>query len=124
MDCKKKRQLRLRRHSRLRDKIKGDAQRPRLCVYRSLRHFYAQLIDDEAGSGVTIISASTLDKELKGKLKAGHPSSEICKNVADLLCARAKEKGIGKVVFDHGGFGYHGRIKTFADRAREKGLKF
>ena len=122
MDCKKKRQLRLRRHSRLRHNIKGHAERPRLCVYRSLRHFYAQLIDDETGA--TLLSASTLDKELKGKLKVGHPSVDMCKNVADLLCERAKEKGIGLVVFDHGGFGYHGRIKAFADRAREKGLKF
>jgi len=122
MDCKKKRQLRLRRHRRLRNGVIGDAQRPRLCVFRSLRHFYAQLIDD--GTGTTLLSASTLDNELKGKLKAGHPSTDICKNVADLLCEKAKEKGIGQVVFDHAGFGYHGRIKVFADRAREKGLKF
>jgi len=122
MDCKKKRILRLRRHRRLRHGVTGDTQRPRLCVFRSLRHFYAQLIDDE--NGATLLSASTLDKELKGKLKGGHPSTDACKNVADLLCERAKEKGIAQVVFDHGGFGYHGRIKAFANRAREKGLKF
>jgi large subunit ribosomal protein L18 len=122
METKKKRKLRLRRHRRLRYKISGSTGRPRLSVFKSLRHFYAQLIDDEAGR--TLLSASTLDKELRERPAKGNPTAEVCKNVADLLCKRAKEKGITQVVFDHGGFGYRGRIKAFADRAREKGLEF
>jgi len=122
MDSKRKRQLRQRRHKRLRFKVIGNAQRPRLAVFKSLRHFYAQLIDDEAGR--TLLSASTLDKELRPKAALHHPTIGNCQEVADLLCKRAKEKGIERVVFDHGGFGYHGRIKAFADRAREKGLQF
>jgi len=106
----------------MRHRLAGTAERPRLSVFRSLHHFYAQLIDDDAGA--TLLCASTLDKELRVKVHAGHPSVAICKEVANLLCARAKEKGIQSVVFDHGGFGYRGRIKAFADEARAKGLVF
>ena len=122
MRPEKKRQLRLKRHRRLRFKVNGNAGRPRLAVFKSLRHFYAQVIDDE--SGVTLISASTLDKDLRKKRAASHPTIDNCKDVADILCKRAKEKGIKQVVFDHGGFGYRGRVKAFAERAREKGLQF
>ena len=122
MDPKKRRELKQRRHRRLRFKVSGNAARPRLAVFKSLRHFYAQLIDDEAGR--TIISASTLDKEFRGKAVIKRPTIAVCKDVADLLCSRAKDKGIEKVVFDHGGFGFRGRVKAFADRAREKGLHF
>jgi large subunit ribosomal protein L18 len=122
MKPEKKRQLRLKRHRRLRFKVIGDASRPRLAVFKSLRHFYAQVIDDE--SGATITSASTLDKDLRKKSPVSHPTIDHCKGVADLLCKRAKDKGIEQVVFDHGGFGYKGRVKAFAERAREKGLRF
>ncbi len=122
MKPEKKRQLRLKRHRRLRYKVNGSVERPRLAVYKSLKHFYAQIIDDESGS--TLVYASTLDKDLRGKHPGNHPTADWCKDVADLLCDRAKDKGIGTVVFDHGGFGYKGRIKAFADRAREKGLAF
>lgn len=122
MDSKKKRLLRQKRHRRLRYKVSGNADRPRLAVFKSLRHFYAQLIDDAAGR--TILSASTLDKDIREKAKINHPTVGNCKDVADLLCQRAKEKGIEQVVFDHGGFGYRGRIRAFAERAREKGLQF
>jgi large subunit ribosomal protein L18 len=122
MNPKKKRDLRLRRHRRLRHRLAGTAERPRLAVFRSLHHFYVQLIDDDAGA--TLLSASTLDKEFRSKKQKDHPSIDACKGVADLLCARAKEKGITNVVFDHGGFGYRGRIKAFADQARAKGLMF
>ena len=122
MNPKKKRKLRLRRHRRLRFKVNGTAERPRLAVFKSLRHFYAQLIDDKTGR--TILVASTLDKELRGKVPKNHPTVDACRDVADLLYERAKKKDIEQVVFDHGGFGYRGRIKAFAERAREKGLVF
>jgi large subunit ribosomal protein L18 len=122
MNAEKKRKLRLKRHRRLRYKVTGNGERPRLAVYKSLKHFYAQIIDDESGS--TLIQASSLDKELKAKKDGSHPTIETCRDVADLLCDRARDKGIESVVFDHGGFGYKGRIKAFAERAREKGLAF
>jgi large subunit ribosomal protein L18 len=122
MRPEKKRQLRHKRHRRLRFKVSGTAARPRLAVFKSLRHFYAQIIDDAAG--MTMVCASTLDKELRSKRPAGHPAAEACREVADLLCERAKAAGVKEVVFDHGGFGYKGRIKAFAERAREKGLTF
>jgi large subunit ribosomal protein L18 len=102
--------------------VSGTAARPRLAVFKSLRHVYAQIIDD--GAGATLVCASTLDKEIRDKRPAGHPTVEACNEVADLLCERAKKKGIEQVVFDHGGFGYKGRIKAFAERAREMGLLF
>jgi large subunit ribosomal protein L18 len=122
MNAEKKRKLRLKRHRRLRYKVIGSGKRPRLSVFKSLKHFYAQIIDD--GSGSTLVFASTLDKDLRAGREGEHPTIDSCKDVADLLCDRAKSKGIESVVFDHGGFGYKGRIKAFAERAREKGLVF
>jgi len=112
-----------RRHKRIRKKIFGTPERPRLCVYRSLHHFYAQIIDDTKGH--TLVSASTIDPEfveLTGK--RGGKSIEDVKKLAEVLVKKAKEKGITKVVFDRGGFKYHGKIKAFADACRELGLEF
>ena len=109
------------RHQRVRLKISGDAQWPRLAVYRSTKHIYAQVIDDVAQN--TIVSASTLDAELKGKLN-GTGNKEAAKLVGELVAKRAIEKGITEVVFDRGGYIYHGRVKELADAAREAGLKF
>lgn len=109
------------RHMRVRNKISGTASRPRLNVYRSLNNIYAQVIDDVAQN--TIVSASTLDAELKGKLN-GTGNKEAAKLVGELVAKRAIEKGITEVVFDRGGYIYHGRVKELADAAREAGLKF
>ncbi len=114
-------QARKRRHRRIRKKIYGTPERPRLSVYGSLNHIYAQIIDDM--KGVTLVSASTMDKELKGEIKHGG-NVEAAKKVGALVAKRAVEKGIKKVVFDRGGFRYHGRIKALADAAREGGLEF
>lgn len=106
------------RHLRIRKNIFGTPEMPRLSVYRSEKNIYAQIIDDV--NGVTLVSASSLDKEFdaKGSNKAG------AKTVGELVAKRAIEKGVTKVVFDRGGFIYHGRIKELADGAREKGLQF
>ena len=109
------------RHMRVRNKISGTAERPRLSVYRSLNNIYAQVIDDVAQN--TIVSASTLDEELKGKLN-GTGNKEAAKLVGELVAKRAIEKGIKEVVFDRGGYIYHGRVKELADAAREAGLQF
>jgi len=113
----KRNEIRKRIHARIREKLAGTAERPRLNVYRSLNHIYAQVIDDQKGE--TIVSASTLAMKAKtgGNVAA---AKEIGKTIAE----RAKEKGIKKVVFDRGGFLYHGRIKALADAARESGLDF
>ena len=109
------------RHQRVRLKISGDAQWPRLAVYRSTKHIYAQVIDDV--NQTTLVSASTLDEELKGKLN-GTGNKEAAKAVGELVAKRAIEKGIKEVVFDRGGYIYHGRVKELADAAREAGLEF
>jgi large subunit ribosomal protein L18 len=115
------RDARNRRHARVRQKINGVADKPRLCVFRSLSHIYAQVIDDEQGN--TLVTASTLDAEVKncstGKKKTGQ--AEL---VGLLLAKRAVDKGISQVAFDRGGFKYHGRVKALADAARKGGLKF
>jgi len=116
-----KNKARLRRHLRVRKKINGTAERPRLSVFRSSKHIYAQLIDDE--KGITLASASTLDKELRDKIGNGG-SVEAARQVGELIARRAKEKGVAKVVFDRGGYLYHGRIQALADAAREGGLEF
>ncbi len=118
-----RREKRIRRHKRIRKKVFGTPERPRLAVYRSLNHFYAQIIDDTVGR--TLVSASTLDPEYE-KLagKRGGKSIEAAQRVAEVLVKRALEKGIKKVVFDRGGFMYHGKIKAFADKCRELGLEF
>jgi large subunit ribosomal protein L18 len=114
-------QGRTRRHQRVRRKVSGTADRPRLNVYRSLHHIYAQVIDDVAGN--TIASASTLDPSLRGSLDDQSKIDEA-KAVGKLVAERAKEKGIEQVVFDRGGYQYHGRVKALADASRESGLNF
>jgi large subunit ribosomal protein L18 len=118
-----RREKRLRRHKRIRKKVFGTPDRPRLAVYRSLHHFYAQIIDDT--NGTTIVSASTLDPEyVKLAGKRGGKSIEAAQKVAEVLVKKALEKGVKRVVFDRGGFIYHGKIKAFADKCRELGLEF
>ena len=112
-----KNEARLRRHRRVRGKISGTAARPRLDVFRSAKHIYAQVIDDE--KGVTLVSASTLDKDFEGFGGNVEAATQIGKKIAE----RALAKGITEVVFDRGGFVYHGRVKALADGAREGGLK-
>ena len=109
---------RQRRHLRVRTKISGTAECPRLCVYRSNTNLYAQIIDDVAG--VTIVSASTLDKAIKTK----HANKEAAKEVGTLIAKKAIEKNIKTVVFDRGGYIYHGVVKELAEAAREAGLEF
>lgn len=114
---------RTRRHERIRKKVAGTTDRPRLSVYRSLSHMYAQIIDDFKGG--TIVAASSIDKELKGKdKKSGKGNIAAAKQVGELIAKKALKKGIKKVVFDRGGYLYHGRVKALADAARENGLEF
>jgi large subunit ribosomal protein L18 len=116
-----KNQKRLKRHLRLRNKIEGTPDRPRLNVYRSSKHIYAQVIDD--ATGITLVSASTQEKGLRDQA-AELTKTEAAKLVGKTIGERAKEKGINTVVFDRGGFLYHGRVKFLADGARESGLEF
>ena len=109
---------RQKRHVRVRAKISGTPERPRLNVFRSNANIYAQIIDDVAG--VTLVSASTLDKAVE----AGESKSDAARNVGKLLAERAKDKGIETVVFDRGGYIYHGRVQALAEGAREGGLEF
>lgn len=112
---------RIRRHIRIRNKIVGTPEKPRLNVFRSATNIYAQIIDDSVGN--TLVSASTLDEAIKGKLKnAGN--KEGAKLVGELIAKRAIEVGISKVVFDRGGYIYHGRVKELAEAARNSGLVF
>jgi len=113
--------MRQRRHLRLRRKVQGSAERPRLCVFRSLKHIYAQLIDDD--KGVTIASASTVDSAF-GDDKKSRCNVKFAKEIGKKISQIAKEKNIAAVVFDKGGFKYHGKVKALADAAREGGLKF
>ena len=112
---------RVRRHRRIRKHIAGTPQKPRLNVFRSLKDIYAQVIDDE--SGTTLVSASSIDRELRSKM-AGLNKSEQAGLVGKAVAERAKEKGIETVVFDRGGYRYIGRVKALAESAREGGLKF
>lgn len=109
---------RLRRHKRIRAKISGTSARPRLAVFRSNTNIYAQVIDDE--NGVTLLSASTLEKEFEGY----GGNIEAAKAVGTMIAKKALERGITEVVFDRGGYVYHGRVQALADAAREGGLKF
>ena len=109
---------RLNRHRRVRGKVTGTAERPRLNVFRSAKNIYAQIIDDVAG--VTLAAASTLDKEFTGN----GGNKEAAKQVGEPIAKRAAEKGITEVVFDRGGYIFHGRVKELAEGAREGGLKF
>ena len=111
---------RVQRHKRVRRKVSGTTERPRLCIFRSANNIYAQIIDDV--QRVTLTSASSLEKEIK---EAGHTGNkEAARKVGELVAKKAIEKGITEVVFDRGGYIYHGRVKELADGAREAGLKF
>ncbi len=111
-----------RRHIGIRKRIVGMPARPRLSVYKSLNHIYAQVIDDLAGA--TIVAASTQDPEIKGKLEKKTGNSSAAAAVGALIAQRAKSKGVSLVAFDRGGFRFHGRVKALADAARKEGLKF
>jgi large subunit ribosomal protein L18 len=113
--------MRQRRHESVRQKVAGTPERPRLNVFRSLREMYAQLIDDE--SGRTLASASTLESEIKPKL-AGLNKTEQAKLIGEAIAKRAADKGVKQVVFDRGGYRYHGRVRALAEAAREAGLEF
>lgn len=114
-----KNEVRKKRHKHVRKTVKGTAERPRLNVFRSSKHIYAQLINDQKGE--TLASASTLDKEIDVDYGG---NVEAARKVGELIAKRAKEAGIEKVVFDRGGYLYHGRVKALADAAREGGLEF
>ena len=111
-------------HSRIRKELAGTTERPRLNVYRSINHIYAQVIDDE--KGVTVVSAASVEKGkgVKGEKRPTGGNVASAKEVGKLIAERAREKGIKKVVFDRGGYLYHGRVKALADAAREAGLEF
>ncbi|MCH7579158.1 MAG: 50S ribosomal protein L18 [Chloroflexi bacterium] len=112
---------RLRRHLRVRKRVHGTGEKPRLCVYRSLTHIYAQVIDDDRGH--TIAAASDVEAGARGEAK-GKQKSDVAKLVGELIGKRAKEQGVSTVVFDRGGYQFHGRVKALATGAREAGLKF
>ncbi|MCS7215014.1 MAG: 50S ribosomal protein L18 [Thermodesulfovibrio sp.] len=116
-----KTELMERRRKRIRKKVFGTPERPRLSVFRSLNHIYAQIIDDTKGH--TLVAASTLDKDLRN-IKGHKGNKEFAKKVGELIAERAIKIGITKVVFDRGGYKYHGCVKALADAAREKGLQF
>jgi large subunit ribosomal protein L18 len=111
----------MRVHQRVRQRVEGTTERPRLCVYRSLGHIYAQVIDDRMGK--TLVSASSVDKDTKKNLKGGG-NVAAAKVIGKTIAERAKAAGVVKVVFDRGGYKYHGRVKALADAAREAGLQF
>jgi large subunit ribosomal protein L18 len=113
--------LRIRRHARVRKHIAGDASRPRLSVFRSLQHIYVQLIDDATGH--TLASASTREKEIATSLTS-HKSLGAAQKLGEIIAKRARDKGVTSVVFDRGGYKYHGKIKALADAARGAGLEF
>ena len=112
---------RKRRHVRVRARVMGTATRPRLCVFRSLNHIYAQIVDDSAGH--TLVSASSLDAEIRDKV-TGKKKTESAELVGSLVAQHALDKGIKQIAFDRGGYKYHGRVKAFAEAARKAGLDF
>ena len=116
-----KRSARLKRHRRVRKKVSGTPERPRLCVFKSIKHIYAQIIDDE--NGLTLVSASTLSPDLRDKISGGS-NTEAAKAIGEVIGKKAVEKDITNVVFDRGGYLYHGRVKALAEAAREAGLSF
>lgn len=118
-ETKTPRRARVLRHDRLRKKLSGTTERPRLCVFRSLNNIYAQVIDDSQGK--TLVSASSLEADIKGAKKN---KKDIAKAVGQLVATRATTAGIAAVVFDRGGYQYHGRVQVLADAARERGLRF
>ena len=113
--------IRLRIHKRIRRRVRGTQQRPRLAVFRSVKHIYAQVIDDRQGK--TLVSASSVDGQTKKTLKGGG-NIAAAKVIGKAIAERAKAAGVSKVVFDRGGYKYHGRVKALADAAREAGLQF
>ena len=117
----KVREARIRRHQRVRKTVTGSSERPRLNVFRSLKHIYAQVIDDSLGH--TLISASTLDNDIRGQVD-GMKKTEAAELVGKVLAERALASGVTKVVFDRGGYKYHGRVKALAEAARKAGLEF
>jgi len=120
---KAKRERRERAHLRVRKRVRGNAERPRLSVYKSLRYIYAQVIDDDQGT--TLAQANSADPEVRGQLGGGATAGKAAaKLVGELVAVRVKERGVEKVVFDRGGYVYHGRVQALADAAREKGLQF
>jgi large subunit ribosomal protein L18 len=121
MSKKTQEEARARRHRRVRARLSGTPSRPRLNVFRSLSNIYAQVIDDQ--SGVTLVSASSIDADLKAQMD-GKKKAEQAKLVGQAVAERARAKGITQVIFDRGGYMYHGRIKALADGAREGGLEF
>ena len=114
-------EARIKRHYRIRNRVKGTAQTPRLAVFRSNKHMYAQLIDDVAG--VTLAAASTMEAEIAGKLETTS-NIEAAQAVGEAIAKKAIEKGITEVVFDRGGYIYHGKVAALAEAAREAGLQF
>ena len=118
---KSKSEIRQKKHARLRNRISGTAERPRLCVFRSNNHMYAQIIDDTVGN--TLCAASTLDADAKKELQYTD-NVEAAAYVGKVIAKKALDKGIKEVVFDRGGFIYHGKVKALADAAREAGLEF
>jgi len=120
-NSKSRSSARVRRHIRVRKKVRGTAECPRLNVFRSLSEIYAQIIDDDAGD--TLLAASTIDQGLRPEMK-GLSKTDQARTVGKTIAERAKEKGIEKVVFDRGGYQYIGRVKALAEAAREGGLKF
>ena len=116
-----KNEIRKRKHVRVRKKISGTTECPRLCVYRSNSHIYAQIIDDTEGT--TLVAASSLDKDVKSQVSNGS-NIEAAKEVGKLIAKRAQDKEISEVVFDRGGYIYHGRVAALAEAAREAGLQF
>lgn len=121
INSRSRNEMRELRHKRLRKHLNGTVERPRLSVFRSLKHIYAQIIDD--GTGKTLVSASTVDKSLSSQLK-NTGSTDAAKKIGQAVAERAISKGISAVVFDRGGHIYLGRVKALADAAREAGLKF
>lgn len=119
---KRKRYRRNRAHQRIRSRVQGTSERPRLAVFKSLKHIYAQVIDDSAGR--TLAQASTRDEEVRSKLESAGKHVEAAKAVGAAVAERAKARGIESVVFDRGGYIYHGKVKALADAAREQGLRF
>jgi large subunit ribosomal protein L18 len=119
---KGKRERRERAHLRVRKRVRGTEERPRLSIYKSLRFIYAQVIDDDKGT--TLVAASSADPALREQLGKSTSGKAAAKLVGELVAERAKERGVDKVVFDRGGYVYHGRIQALAEAAREKGLQF
>ena len=118
---KSRTEVRVKKHNRMRNHLAGTAQRPRLAVFRSNNHMYAQIIDDTVGN--TLVSASTLDKDIKAELEKTN-DVEAAAYLGKVIAKRAMDKGISEVVFDRGGFLYHGKIEALAEAAREAGLDF